>query len=144
LAAQARFPYPAFLEHPSVKAHRFDNENYFVFETRQERDQWMVQFIWGKKDFRIHLRPGAAGASDDHRFPAVQSPSGEPIQVVALQYLNNYEWYDFDAVTGHGLSHEEVRWSRGKAKRYVELPKDFLETAVAIACREFGLERKAS
>lgn len=129
-----------------MKTHRFENETFFVFETRQDRDQWLVQFIWGKKDFRIHLRPGAAtGASSGaHGLPVVLSPAGEPIQVVALQYLNNYEWYNFDGISGHGLSHEEVRWKHGKARRYVELPKDFLETAVAIACREFGLERKAS
>jgi hypothetical protein len=126
-----------------MRCHRFENENFFVFDSRQERDQWMVQFVWGKKDFRIHLRPAARTPSGDHRLPAVQSPTGETIQVSALQYLNHYEWYDFDGVSGHGLSHEEVRWKRGKARRYVELPKDFLDIAVGIACREFGLERKA-
>lgn len=129
-----------------MKSHRFDNETFFVFETRQDHDQWMVQFIWGKKDFRIHLRPGAGSSAHaaSHGLPAIASPTGDPVQVSALQYLNNYEWYDYDGISGHGLSHEEVRWKRGKVKRYVELPKDFVEIAVAIASREFGLERKAS
>ena len=125
-----------------MKSHRFDIENFFVFETRQEGDTWMVQFIWGKKDFRIHLRTSGTGG-----FPAlaaVQAPDGRALQVNALQYLNNYEWYDFDGVRGHGLHHDEVRWKRAKLKRYVELPKEFLNTAVSIACKEFGLERKAS
>jgi hypothetical protein len=127
-----------------LRSHPFGNENFLVFEARQEPGQWMVQFIWGKKDFRIYLQPGPAPAPGGHGLPVVLSPSGEPVTVTALQYLNNYEWYDFDAATGHGLSHDEVRWTRGKAKRYVELPKDFLDIAVAIACREFRLERKAS
>ena len=66
------------------------------------------------------------------------------MQVTGLQYLNNYEWYDYGGLGGHGLAHDEVRWVKGKQKRYVEVPKDFVDIAVGIACREFGLERKAS
>ena len=124
-----------------MKSHQFDTETFFVFDTRQEGDTWMVQFIWGKKDFRIHLRPASGG--DSGALAEVQAPDGRALQVTALQYLNNFEWHDYDGLAGHGLHHEEVRWKHGKQKRYVELPKDFFDIAVAIACREFGLERKA-
>ena len=125
-----------------MKTHRFDIENFFVFETRQEGDAWMVQFMWGKKDFRVNLRPD--GSTGTAALARVQAPDGRALQVTALQYLNNFEWYDYDGVSGHGLRHDEVRWKRGKQKRYVELPKDFFDTAVSIACKEFSLERKAS
>ena len=129
-----------------MKTHRFDIENFFVFETRQEGDAWMVQFIWGKKDFRVYLRSAGAGTGGTAGQPLakVQAPDGRALQVTALQYLNNYEWYDYEGVSGHGLHHDEVRWKRGKLKRYLELPKDFFDIAVSIACKEFSLERKAS
>jgi len=125
-----------------VNSHRFDNENFFVFETRHEGDASMVHFIWGKKDFRIHVRPAGSGGAS--ALAEVLAPDGRALQVTALQYLNNFEWYDYDGLSGHGLHHEEVRWKRGRQKRYVELPKDFFDIAMSIACKELGLEREAS
>ena len=103
----------------------------------------MVQFIWGKKDFRIYLQPAGGTPPANESFPIVRSAAGDEVQVTGFQYLNNYEWCNYDAVAGHGLANEEVRWLQRNRKHYVELPKDFMEIAVDIACREFGLERKA-
>ena len=61
-----------------------------------------------------------------------------------LQYLYGYEWYDFDKGCGHGLAHDEVRWKKGGAIRYVELPQHFYEVDAEIAGREFELQRKGA
>jgi hypothetical protein len=127
-----------------MKTHRFGVENFFVFETRQDGDTWMVHFIWGKKDFRIYLRPADVAGSGAVPMAEVQGADGRALHVTALQYLNQFEWYEYDGLSGHGLHHDEVRWKRGKQKRYVELPKDFFDISVRIACGELGLERKAS
>ena len=122
-----------------MKIQKFGNESFSIFDVRQDAGGMMVQFIWGKKDFRIYV--SADGENPD--FPVVISAAGDEFHVSKLQYLNDYEWYDFKSVVGHGLAHEDVQWKFGKLTRYVELPKDFLEIALDIACREFGLQRKA-
>jgi len=44
-------------------------------------------------------------------------------------------------VADHGLASEKVLFRKDKAQRYVELPMDFYDIAVEIACRTFSLER---
>ena len=101
----------------------------------------MLQFLWGKKDFRIYLGRNRERPGTEAPGPVLRSESHGDLRVTRLQYLNAFEWYDYRKVAGHGLAFEEVCWERGKARRYVELPKDFFETAVELACREFGLQR---
>lgn len=125
--------------HTFQKTYKFGIESYHVFATRQERHGWMVHFVWGKKDFRIWL--DHAHGEGEQPGPVLESPDGERFVVRRLQYLNQFEWYDFDDVVGHGLHHDEVRWRKGRLKRYVELPGDFYDTAAAVACKVFGLER---
>ena len=124
-----------------MKTHKLGIESFHIFEAARKGEHWMVQFIWGKKDFRVYLDKADAVASSSNHPPVLKIPDDGEMVVSKLQYLNNFEWYDYEKVSGHGLAFEEVRWIRGKTKRYLELPKDFFNIAVEIACREFDLER---
>jgi hypothetical protein len=124
-----------------VKTHTLGTEVFAVFDRADKGGIWMLQFIWGKKDFRIYLSrrgsaPAALGAAVLHSAAA-----GE-VEVGRLQYLYNFEWWDFVKVADHGLAREKVQFRRERQRRYVDLPKDFYDIAVDLACREFGLERK--
>ena len=100
----------------------------------------MVHFIWGKKDFRLYF--GRKPASGSFREPVLYSNVGEVV-VTSLQYQYAFEWYEFDKVAGHGLASEEVLFRKNTLRRYVELPKDFYETALEIACIEFDFNRQS-
>ena len=125
-----------------MKTHKLNNETYAIFQTTEKGGLWMVHFIWGKKDFRIYLERHPPGSPPPARGPVLHSERTGPVRVERLQYLYNFEWYDYDRLGGHGLNHDEVRWKRGGETRYVELPKDFFDAAVYVACQEFGLERQ--
>ena len=126
-----------------MKIHKIGNESFSIFDSSRKGEKMMVHFIWGKKDFRVYLQPVDGTPPSNESFPIVHSAAGDKVQVTGLQYLNNFEWCNYDAVASHGLAVEDVCWLQGKRKRYVELPKDFMEIAVKIACREFGFERRA-
>ena len=122
--------------------HKIHNETYLVFEKSEKGRVYTLHFLWGKKDFRIYLG-GQGEAPGDHNI-SLATKEGSELAVLRLEYLNNYEWLVYDGVGGHGLAHEEVRWRQGGQKRYVELPKDFLDVAVQLACLEFDLERQSA
>jgi hypothetical protein len=121
-----------------VKTHSFGNQTFAIFDTSDKGGARMAQFIWGKKDFRVYLSRAGAGFVGPARL---KGSSGEMV-VTHLQYLCNFEWHEFVRVADHGLASEIVLFRREGASRYVELPKDFYDIAVEIACLEFGLERQ--
>lgn len=123
----------------SMKTYTIGLNTFAIFEKSEKQGEWMLQFIWGKKDFRIALGKSGSAKGLEHG-PVVQSEKTGDLVVTGLQYMNAYVWYDYDSVSGHGLAMEEVRWRYGKTRRYVELPQNFLDTAVDLACREFELE----
>lgn len=120
-----------------MKTQTFGNQSFAIFDTSDKGGVWMVQFIWGKKDFRIYL--GRAGSVSVG--PARLKSRNEEIVVTRLQYLYNFDWHEYVGVGDHGLASEKVQFRSDGARRYVELPKDFYDIAVEIACREFGLQR---
>lgn len=122
-----------------MKTHVFGNQTFAIFDTSEKDGVWMVQFIWGKKDFRIYLGRASAAALGPARLA---SKARDELAVARLQYLYNFEWYDFVDVADHGLASEKVLFKRDAQRRYVELPKEFYDIAVAIACKEFSLTRK--
>ena len=126
----------------SMKTHTIGTETFAIFSSEEKGGVWQLQFLWGKKDFRIHLGPGA-DAGGKLGAPALVSEQHGNVGVTQVQYLNAFEWYDFVKVAGHGLAHDEICWRRGNVVRYVELPKNFLDITVELACREFGLTRAA-
>ena len=113
-----------------------------IFEKEEKGGVWTLHFIWGKKDFKIYLGRKTGGSKPEYHGPVLISGDQEEVIVFKLQYLNTFEWYDFQRVAGHGLAYEEVCWTLGEKKRYVELPKGFHDVAVELACREFGLKRQ--
>ncbi len=113
-----------------------------IFEKEEKGGVWALHFIWGKKDFKIYLGRKIDGAKPEYHGPVLLAGNKEEVIVSKLQYLNTFEWYDFQGVAGHGLANEEVCWTLGDKKRYLELPKGFHDVAVELACREFGLERQ--
>jgi hypothetical protein len=121
-----------------MKTHAFHNQTFAIFETSDKGGVWMAHFIWGKKDFRIYLgRTGSQSVG-----PArLSSKAKEELVVTRLQYLYNFDWYEFVRVADHGLASEKVLFRKEAATRYVELPKEFYDIAVAIGCKEFGLTR---
>ena len=123
-----------------MKTHTIGNQVFAVFETSDKGGIWMAQFIWGKKDFRLYMSRRTT-ASNTIGHALVKTGSGEELVVSRLQYLYNFEWYDFVKVADHGLASEKVLFHKNRDSRYVELPKDFYDIALEIACREFGLER---
>jgi hypothetical protein len=126
----------------AMKTHVIDNNTYAIFEKSDKGGVWMVHFIWGKKDFRLFVGRRSDLQSADGHGPVLNAEEVGEVVVTRLQYLNAFEWYDYEGVAGHGLSREEVRWSKGKTRRYVELPRDFFDRAVELACREFGFTRQ--
>jgi hypothetical protein len=125
-----------------MQVHTIGNQSYAIFSKVEKGGVWMLQFIWGKKDFRIYLGRSADGENAKLHGPVLHSEAHGDAVVTRLQYLNAFEWYDYHKVAGHGLANEEVCWQLGKAVRYVELPKDYFEIAVELACREFGMARR--
>lgn len=124
-----------------MQTHTIGTDTYAIFDKSDNGGVWMVQFLWGKKDFRIYLER-AGSTQSERRLPGLlNSETTGDLAVSRMQYLYNYDWYEYDRVCGHGLAMEEIRWVRGNTKRYLELPKDFLDTAIEITCREFGLNR---
>ncbi len=127
-----------------MNTHTIANNTYAVFDKADKGSLLMLHFIWGKKDFRIFLeRQNASSGKGAHQAVLQSKSSGEYV-LSRLQYLYDFEWFDYEGVTGHGLSMEEVRWRREKGVRYLELPQHFYEVAVELACREFGLKRKGA
>ncbi len=125
----------------AMTTHTIGNNNFSIFAKEEKGGVWMLQFLWGKKDFRIFLGRKSDGSESHFKAPALHSEEHGALVVTRLQYLNAFEWYDFLRVAGHGLAAEEVGWRHGNKTRYVELPKDFVDIAVELACREFGLKR---
>ena len=125
-----------------MTTHTLGVDTFAIFEKEEKGGVWMLHFIWGKKDFKIYLGKKTGGANPDYHGPELLSVNKEEVIVSNLQYLNSFEWYDFQKVAGHGLAYEEVCWMLGGKKRYVELPKGFHDIAVELACREFGLSRQ--
>ena len=124
-----------------MNTHSLGNDTFAIFSKEAKGGVWVLQFIWGKKDFRLYLGRSADGENAQLTGPALQAEDGSQVVVTRLRYLYAFEWYDYHKVAGHGLAREEVCWRKGKTVRYVELPRDFFETAVELACREFGLRR---
>lgn len=122
--------------------HRIGINNFHIWDKQVKGGVWMLYYIWGKKDFRLYLGRRSDYQHEQPPGPVLVADDGTELVVTRLQYLNNFEWYDYQGVVGHGLSYEETRWRLGKRVRYVELPKDFFDTAVELGCREFGLQEK--
>ncbi len=125
-----------------MNTHKIGTDTYAVFKKSENESLLMVHLIWGKKDFRLFLeRP--KNASSTHNPPLIMlSESGQKYKLSRLQYLYDFEWYEFEKVSGHGLAHDEIKWRKGKEIRYLELPKDFVEVTMQIAALEFGMESK--
>lgn len=124
-----------------MKTYTIGNQVFAIFDSSEKGGVWMVQFIWGKKDFRIYLsRRSTAASSVGHA--ALKSAAGEELVVGRLQYLYEFEWYDYVKVVEHGLANEKILFRKERASRYVELPRNFYDIAVEITCRVFGLERQ--
>ena len=124
-----------------MKSHKIGVNTYSVFSREEEGGVWILQFIWGKKDFRIYLGRENQVGEKEALGPPLRGADGNRVIATRLEYLYAFEWYTYAGVSGHGLDREEVCWERGGKKRYVELPKPFLEIAQEVACMEFGLER---
>lgn len=125
-----------------MKTHTIGNETYSIFENLDKGNLRSLHFIWGKKDFRLFLERNGTPAGGQAPAQKLAGKEAGEFVLTRLQYLNTFEWYDFDKVTGHGLAHDEVRWKKAKVGRYLELPKQFYEVALELACREFKLKRK--
>jgi hypothetical protein len=124
----------------ALKTYTIGNQVFAIFDTADKGGIWMVQLIWGKKDFRSYLsRRNTAPQAVGHAV--LKTAAGEELVMSRLQYLYNFAWYDFVKVADHGLASEKVQFRKERESRYVELPKDFYDIAVEIACREFTLER---
>jgi hypothetical protein len=122
-----------------VKTHTIGNQTFAIFETSDKGGVWMIQFIWGKKDFRIYL--GRAGSVSVG--PArLKTATKEEVVVTRLQYLYDFEWHEYVRVADHGLASEKIQFRKNSTVRYVELPKDFYDIAVEMACLEFGMTRQ--
>ncbi len=117
-------------------------DTYATFEKSDKGNLMMLHFLWGKKDFRLFLEKKKNVSGEGVGNTVLKSPAGEYV-MTRLQYLNQFEWYDYDKVTGHGLAHDEVRWLLGKEARFVELPQHFLEVVMDLSCKEFNLKRLA-
>lgn len=127
-----------------MNSHTIGNDTYGIFERSDKGSLLMLHFLWGKKDFRIFLeRKGASSGKGAHP-PLFRSKSNGEYVLSRLQYLYQYEWYDYDRVDGHGRALEEVRWKHANGVRYVELPLHFFEVAAELAAREFALKRKGA
>ncbi len=125
-----------------MKTHTIGTDTYAIFEKSEKGNLMMLHFIWGKKDFRLFLEDKSShSAAKGSQTALISSNSGE-LLFTHLQYLNNFQWYEYDKVAGHGLAHDEVRWKTGDFVRYVELPQHFHDVAVELACLEFNLKRK--
>ncbi len=127
----------------TMTTHTIGNNTFAVFSKEEKGGVWMLHFLWGKKDFRIYLgrKADMSGGKPPATLVLDSEEHGE-VLVTRLQYLNAFEWYEFVKIAGHGLAMEEVCWAHGNLRRYVELPKGFRDTAVELACREFGLTRQ--
>jgi len=124
-----------------MPTHTLGNQTFAIFAKEEKGGVWALQFIWGKKDFRLFLGRAASAEGASSHGPVLRSEDGGDVVPTGLQYLNAFEWFDYHGVAGHGLSLEEVCWKKGKVRRYVELPKNFFDIAVELACKELGLER---
>lgn len=124
-----------------MNTHMIGTDTYAIFEKMEKGNLLMLHFIWGKKDFRLFLERPRTTGGDGSKTILTSAAAGE-FALTRLQYLYNYEWYEYSEVSGHGLVHDEVRWGMGQSVRYLELPPQFREAAVELACREFALEPK--
>ncbi|HUJ76029.1 MAG TPA: hypothetical protein VL359_14290 [bacterium] len=125
-----------------MKTHVFGTQTFAIFARSEGGGVWMLHFIWGKKDFRVYLGRSSGPGTAPGTGPALlQTAQGEALNVRRLQYLYNFEWYDFVKVADHGLASERLLFRREGQSRNVELPKDFYDIAVELACLEFNLQR---
>ena len=126
-----------------MDTHSIGTDTFAIFGKSEKGGLLTLQFIWGKKDFRVFLERKHPNALVKGNQAVLRSKKGEYI-LTRLQYLYEFEWYDFDKVSGHGLAHDEVRWKKDGTVRYVELPQHFYEIVARLASLEFGLTRKGA
>lgn len=119
-------------------------DTYMIFDKADKGNLLTLHFLWGKKDFRVFLERKSAAPKDKTGMAILQGKTSGEYAFTRLQYLYDFEWYDYDKVSGHGLAHDEVRWTLGGAVRYVELPLRFYDIAAELACREFRMSRKGA
>ncbi len=134
-----------FPTHPSPSNNRMPIQtigihNFTIFDTSQQQGLWRLHFIWGKKDFRLFLQP-LESVRQSHKLALLKNADGQIFKATRLQYLHIFQWYNYDGVSVHNLALEETRWRLDHLKLYVEIPKDFLDMAVELVCREFHLRR---
>ena len=127
-----------------MDVHTIDNNTFAVFAKEEKGGVWMLQYFWGKKDFRIYLSRQKGGKKSNKPGPLLHSEKHGDVGVTNLQYLNAFEWHDYQGVAGHGLANEETCWVKAGKRRYVELPKDFYNLSVELACRVFELENQSN
>lgn len=127
-----------------MNTHSIGTDTFAIFDKSDKGNLLTLHFLWGKKDFRIFLERRSAASKDKTGMAILQGKSSGEYVLTRLQYLNEFEWYEFDKVSGHGLAHDEVRWTHGGTVRYVELPLRFYDIAAELACREFKLSRKGA
>ena len=124
-----------------MKTHTLETDSYAIFDRQDKGNLLMLHFLWGKKDFRVFLEREGSSVAKVPRVILESQESGEYL-VTRLQYMFEYEWYDYAGLGGHGLAHDEVRWQLERRTRYLELPQHFFERSVDLVCIEFSLRRK--
>ena len=127
-----------------MNTHTIGTDSFAIFDKSDKGNLLTLHYLWGKKDFRMYLERKSAAPKNNRAMALLQGKSSGEYVLTRLQYLYEFEWYDFDKVSGHGLAHDEVRWTRGGTVRYVELPLRFYDIAAELACREFGMSRKGA
>lgn len=123
-----------------MKTYTVGTDTFAVFEKQKNNTLLMLHFIWGKKDFRLFCELAKEGSVS----PLALEREGKFYNPIRFEYLYEYEWYVFDKVTGHGLAHDEVRFTQGSKIRYVELPKDLYDISLELISMELGLTRSSS
>ncbi len=124
--------------HPNVQT--IGIQNFSIFSTSQQQGLWRLHFIWGKKDFCLFLQPQES-VRQSNSLAVLGNNDKLLLTVTRLQYLRGFQWYDYHKVSLHNLAYEEICWKLEGLKHYVELPKDFLDMAIELACRAFDLRR---
>ena len=49
-----------------MQTHTIGTDTYAIFDKSDNGGVWMVQFLWGKKDFRIYLERAGSTPSEKH------------------------------------------------------------------------------
>lgn len=104
-----------------MKEYLKNNNTYQVFSVNTEGTSAQVDLIWGKHDMRCTVSGGSGAWKLDK-----------------LELKNQNQWIDYNKVSAHGLSFEEVHWSNENGEVYIEMPKQLKKYAAEICSEELG------